>query len=245
MTETEKDTSKRGRFEARMRNLYPDREFADDEELFGQIYDDYDEYESKISENAKRERAFSDMFTSNPKSARLMMEWKDGKDPVASLIRIYGKDTILEAIEDPARLDEIEEANIEFAKRVAENDEYEAQYERNFPESIRNIESWMQETGHSEEDVDKALETLTKICGDFILGKFTPETVEMILKALNHDSDVAAAAEEGEIAGRNARIEEKLRKGREGDGTRPLGGRNETPSQPKGAQNMFDWAAMA
>ncbi|MBD5172001.1 MAG: hypothetical protein HDT02_02100 [Bacteroidales bacterium] len=54
MAETEKDTSKRGRFEARMRNLYPDREFADDEELFGQIYDDYDEYESKISENNRQ-----------------------------------------------------------------------------------------------------------------------------------------------------------------------------------------------
>ena len=95
----------------RMREKYPDRSYDDDEALFGQINDDYDEYDKKIAESQSREKAFSDMFHSNPKSARLMMEWKDGKDPVTSLIRIYGKEEILAAIEDPARLEAIEEAN--------------------------------------------------------------------------------------------------------------------------------------
>ena len=152
--------SKRDTTMERMKTRYPDRSFDDDEALFGQINDDYDEYDSKLSESRSREEAFSNMFTSNPKSARLMMEWKNGNDPVVSLIRIYGKEDILSAIEDPAKLD----------------------------------------------------------------------AIEVILKAQHYDADVEQAQMEGEVAGRNARIEEKLRKGKRGDGTVTLDGRSGQPT---------------
>ena len=236
--------SKRDMTMERMKAKYPDRSYDDDEALFGQINDDYDEYDKKIAESQSREQAFSEMFHSNPKSARLMMEWKDGKDPVASLIRIYGKEEILGAIEDPARLEAIEEANKEFAERVARNDEYEAQYEKNFPESVQKLESWMKESGQTEEAVDNAVVVLSKICGDFIVGKFSPETIEMIIKAQNYDADIEQAQLEGEVAGRNSKIEEKLRKGKQGDGTVPLEGRNSSvsnrPRRDLGALERYD-----
>ncbi len=218
--------SKRDLTLERMKTKYPDRSYDDDESLFGQINDDYDEYDKKLSESASREEAFSNMFTSNPKSARLMMEWKDGKDPVASLIRIYGKEEILAAIDDPSRLEAIEEANKEFAERVAKSDEYSAQYEKNLPASIQAIEDWMAKSGISEEAADKAIDALAKICGDFIMGKISPESVEMIMKAQNYDADIEQAQMEGEVAGRNSKIEERLRKGKRGDGTAALDGKN-------------------
>lgn len=228
----------------RLQSKYPDRNYDDDEALFGQIYDDYEDYDKRLSESQSREQAFSDLFHSNPKSARLMMEWKDGKDPVASLIRIYGKDEILGAIEDPSRLEAIEAANKEFAERVAKNDEYEAQYEKNFPESVSSIEAWMGESGYTEEAVDEAVVTLSKICGDFIVGKFTPETIEMLLKARNYDAAVEQAGIEGEVAGRNAKIDEKLRKGKQGDGTVSLDGKpgavNTQPKRDLGALERMD-----
>lgn len=226
MSDNNSVRSKRDMTMERMRAKYPERTYDDDEALFSQINDDYDEYDKKLAESQSREKAFSDMFHSNPKSARLMMEWKDGKDPVGALIRIYGKDEILAAIEDPARLEAIEEANKEFAERVAKNDEYDAQYEKNFPESVRAIEAWMTESGITEEAVDEAVVTLSQICGDFIVGKFSPETIGMIIKAKNYDADIEQAQLEGEVAGRNAKIEEKFRKGQKGDGTVPLDGKN-------------------
>lgn len=122
--------SKRDMTMERMKAKYPDRSYDDDEALFGQINDDYDDYDKKLSESQGREKAFSEMFYKNPKAARLMMEWKDGKDPVSTLISIYGKEDILAAIDDPARLEAIEEANKEFAEKVAKSDEYDAQYEK-------------------------------------------------------------------------------------------------------------------
>ena len=64
----------------------------------------------------------------------------------------------------------------------------------------------------------------------------------MAVKALNHDTDVAMASEEGEIAGRNAKIVEKLRKAERGDGTAPLDGKNSTSIGQRRQKSMFDWA---
>ena len=198
--------SKRDIAMERMRTKYPDRSFDDDEAFFGQINDDYDDYDKRIAESQSREEAFSNMFTSNPKSARLMMVWKNGNDPVAALIRIYGKDDILAAIEDPERLADIEQANKDFADKVAKNDEYDAQYEKNLPASLQAIEAWAAENGVSDDDIDKAATALSKLCGDFILGIIAPESIEMMLKAQNYDADIEQAQMEGEVAGRNAKI---------------------------------------
>lgn len=236
--------SKRDTTMERMKAKYPDRNYDDDEALFGQINDDYDEYDRKIAESQGREKVFSDMFHSNPKSARLMMEWKDGKDPVTSLIRIYGKEEILAAIEDPARLEAIEEANKEFAERLAKSDEYEAQYEKNFPESCKAVDDWAAANGISDDAVNKAGAMLAEISANFICGKFTPETFDMLIKAQGYDADVEQARLEGEVAGRNSKIEEKFRKGKKGDGTVPLDGKggsvNTKPKRDLGALDRYD-----
>lgn len=244
MPENNTVKSKRDMAMERMKAKYPDKSFDDDESFFGQINDDYDDYDKQLAESRSREEAFSNMFTSNPKSARLMMEWKNGKDPVAALISIYGKEDILAAIDDPEKLEAIEAANKEFAEKVAKNDEYEAQYERNLPESLSAIEKWAQGKGYGDEIIDKAVTSLSKLCGDFIVGKITPESIEMIIKAENYDVDVEQAHMEGEVAGRNAKIEEKLRKNNKGDGTVALDGKNgktsNTPKKDLGALDRFD-----
>ncbi len=244
MAENNPVKSKRDLTMERMKAKYPDKTYDDDESLFGQINDDYDEYDKQLATSQEHEKAFSDMFYQNPKAARLMMEWKDGKDPVASLVRIYGKEDILGAIDDPEKLAAIEEANKEFAEKLAKSDEYEAQYNKNFPESAQAVDAWAEQNGISDETVNEIGETLAQICGDFILGKFTPETFEMIMKAKNYDTDVEQAQAEGEVAGRNAKIEEKLRKGKQGDGTVALdgksGGLGRQPKTDLGALSRAD-----
>ena len=246
MAENNPVRSRRDQHLERLRTKYPDKQFDDDEAIFGQISDDYDAFEAENGAMKEREKAFSNLFISNPKSARLMMEWKDGRDPVAALIRIYGKEDILAAINDPEKLSTIEEANKEFAKRVAESREYDAQYEKNLPLSLSAIEAWAKEQGINDEDIDDATTILSRICGDFILGKIAPATLNMILKAKRHDTDVANAREEGEIAGRNAKIVEKMRNSKKGDGITNLNGRNGTPSQKANKkQSVFELAREA
>lgn len=231
MADNNETKSKRDLTLERMRGRYPDKQFEDDESIFGQINDDYDEYDKKLSDYAGREEALSKMFTSDPRSARMMMEWKDGGDPAVALIRIYGND-ILDAVNDPEKQEAIKQANEEFAKRVADEEKYEKEYKENLAESLKLLDNMAAERGVSDDAIDGAMKQLASICKDFMLGKISAETIEMMLKAQNHDRDVADAKYEGEVAGRNAKIEEKFRSAKKGDGLAHVGGKG-IPVKPK------------
>lgn len=225
----------------RLRSKYPDKKFEDDEEIFGAIGDDYDNYDKEIGGYKEREKRLTDLFSENPQSAQFLTDWAKGEDPIVSLIRTHGLE-ISEAINDPARQEKIAEANKEFVERVARNKKLEDEYNANLAESLSLLERMQQERGLSDDDINKAMDFLFKIINEGILGKFTADSIEMALKALNHDNDVAEAGAEAEVRGRNAKIEEKLRRPKATDGMPVMGGQNSTPSTPRKKESIFDLA---
>lgn len=231
MPETIETKSKRDIALERLKGRYPEEQFDDDEQVFGRINDDYDQYDQELTGYKEREGKFAEMFTSDPRSARLMMEWRDGDDPAVALVRLYGED-IKDAIDDPEKQEAIATANKEFMERVAKEREYEEQYQRNLTETFTNLENAQSEYGLSDEQVDGAMEWLIAIAKDAMLGKFSPETIAMAIKAQNYDNDVARANAEGEVRGKNTRIQEKLRKPQGGDGMPMINGKN-SGGQPR------------
>lgn len=236
--------SKRDSFMERMRGKYPDREFADDEEIFGQISDDYDGYDKELSGYKEREKAFSDMFTSDPRSAAMMMNWKNGGDPAVELVRQFGTE-IKDAIDDPARQEEIAAANKEFVERVAKEKELEETYQNNLTQSLAMIGDLQKREGLSDETVDAAMELLMTIVKDGVVGKFSEESLRMAMKAMSHDEDVANAGHEGEVRGKNTKINETLRKRDKGDGLAPLNGKPTGGAQRQRPKSVFDLASEA
>lgn len=225
MAETETVKSKREMTAERLRSRYPDEQFDDDEQLFGRINDDYEQYDNELAGYKEREGKFSDMFTSDPRSARLMMAWRDGDDPAVVLMRLYGQD-IKDAIDDPEKQQAIAEANKEYMERVAKEKQYEDEYKTNLAESLTVLEKAQQAKGLSDDQIDDAMAWFIGVAKDAMMGKFTPETIEMIIKAQNYDNDVAQAGEEGEVRGKNTKVKEELRKPSRGDGTAQLDGKN-------------------
>lgn len=217
--------SNRDRYMERLKTKYPDKEFADDEALFGQINEDYDNSDKELSGYREREKALSDLFASNPRSAAFLTDWRKGEDPIIGMIRKFGDD-FKAALEDPEKQEALAAANKEFAERIAKEKEYEDEYQKNISETLAMLETMQQEEGLSDKDIDTAMDFLVGIVRDGIMGKFTRESIVMALKAIRHDSDVEQADREGEVRGRNTRIEEKLRKGGRNDGTANLGGKN-------------------
>lgn len=244
MAESKEVKSKRDLTLERMRGKYPEQQFDDDEALFGQINDDYADYDNRIKGFEEREKSFSDLFTSDPRSAKFLTDWRQGKDPAVALVEMFGDDFV-EELKDPVKQEEIAAANKAYAERIAKEKEYDEQYNQNILETRDTVAKMQQEEGLTDEDIDKAMEFLVGIMKDGLLGKFTPESIHMALNAINHDVDVENAGEEGELRGRNTKIEEKLRKGRRGDGTANLDGKNGGSSSPRqapelGALNAFD-----
>lgn len=230
--ETQTTKSKRDLMLDRLKAKHPEGNFEDDEAIYGQIHDDYDDFDKDIKDrNAReeemkaREAAFSELFTSDPRSSDFLKSWRDGGDPVIELIRQFGTD-IKDAIDDPERLDEIAAANKEYLDRISQAKELEEQYQTNLAASLEALEKYQADNGLSDDEVDRIMEFLVTVMKNGILGIFSPESFDMALKAINHDADVAQAGHEGEVKGKNTKVEATLRKNKKSDGTAQLGGKN-------------------
>lgn len=213
------------KFVARFQQKHPDANIEDEEVLYGAINDDYDKYDSDLDDATSREQAMVELYTNDPRTAALLTAWKNGEDPMLFLIRNYGDD-FLDALRDEARQEEFAKAYGEYLEKVAKSKEFEDKYQENLQHSIETLDQMVAGGEISAEDCDAVVGNITNTISDGIYGKYDRETILMYLKALHHDEDVAEADYAGEIRGRNAKIEEKLRKGTQGDGTANIYGRN-------------------
>jgi hypothetical protein len=230
----------------RLAKKYPDKDFSDDENLFGQISDDYDANDEELNGYKEREGKFADLLNSDPRSASFLVDWKNGKNPLIALIERFGEEDFRDALDDPALREQLSEANQKFVERVAKEKELEEEYNSNITETLAYLDKLQEEDGLSDEEIAEIVQFLANIVKDGIVGKFTPESIEMARKALHHDENVAVASEEGEVRGRNAKIEEKLRKKGAGDGLPHLDGKNGVKEKEhKRPQTIFDEARLA
>ena len=237
---------KRDQFGERLKKKYPDRDYADDEALFGQINDDYDDYDNQLNQYKERESRLTDLLAKDPRSAQFITDMAKGNDPWLAVIERLGIDGVTDLMNDPGKQAAYAEANKKYVERLAKEKSLEDEYERNFAESMNLLEQIQQERGLGDETIDAAMELVIRIANEAILGKFTAGTIDMALNAVNHDADVQNARTEGTVAGRNAKIDEKLRKPKTGDGTPNLAGSNNAPTrQGKMAMNIFDYADAA
>lgn len=233
--------SRRDQHIERLRKKYPDKKFEDEEEIYGQISDDYDQYEQELEGYKGREKSLSDMFAADPRSAQFLTDMHNGNDPILGLVRNFGME-IKDVLDDPEMQEKIAEANKDFVERTAKSKKLDEEYETNMDTSLETMRQFQVENNLEDAQMDAIAAHLLTIAGDVVMGKFTRDSLELARKALNYDIDVAAAGEEGEIAGRNTRIVEDLRKSKKGDGIAPLGGKNREGGAPKKSQTMFDLA---
>ena len=244
MAENNGVMSRRDQQLERLRKKYPDKKFEDDEEIYGQISDDYDQYEQDIDGYKGREKAMSDMFAADPRSAQFLADMHNGNDPVLGLVKNFGVE-IKDVLDDPEMQEKIAEANKEYVERVAKSKKLDEEYERNMNASLETLRQFQEERGMSDDEIDAVTDAILTVVKDGVMGKFSKPTLAMFVNAINHDSDVASASEEGRVAGRNDKIVEGLRKRDKGDGTSPLNGKNGGAPKNKRNMDIFDFANAA
>ena len=223
ITNNEPTKSKKELLVARLTDKYPDKDFSADEDFYGQIYDDFDQNDKDLSEYKDRESRIEKAVSVDPRAASFMAEWLNGGDPVVSLIRNFGDD-FKAVLDDEDMQEKIAQANKDYLERVAKEKELDEEYSKNIEETNKCLDALIADGTMQESDADDVVAFLFKIVHDGIVGKFAPETLLMALKAIKHDADVADAEAYGETRGRNAKIEERLRKSKKGDGMAQLDG---------------------
>lgn len=209
-----------------MSERYPDDDLSNDDDFYARIADDYANSDKELEGYRDRESKIGSLFAKNPRSAEFMKTWIDGGDPDVEYIRRFGKESYTAALDDPEKLDEIAKANEEYLSQVKEGQALEEEYKKNLEQSLNDIDSYQTTNGLSDEQIDQAMTWLKDIAYDIVMGKFTPDVIAMAAKAQNYDKDIANAAEEGEIRGKNSKVDMKLRKPEKGDAMPQLGSRS-------------------
>ena len=242
----EQPKSKREQTLERLRKKYPETDFKDEDSVFGKINEDYAEHENQLNQYKEREGRITDLFSKDPRSAQFIVDMAKGNDPWIAIIERLGIDGITDIMNDPTKQEEYAKANEAYVQRLAKEKTLEEEYQKNFAESMDLLERIQQERKLGDDTIDAAMELVIRIANEAIVGKFTEETIGMALNAITHDADVENANSEGVITGRNAKIEEKLRKPKAGDGIPHLAGSNNNPApmRTKG-ESIFDIARSA
>jgi hypothetical protein len=230
---------------ARLAKKYPDRNFNDDEELAEQIGKDYDDTDKQLASYKDSEGKLSKMLASDPRSAIFLQAFAKGENPVSVLVEQFG-DEFMDYLDDPEHQEEIAEAHKKYLERVANESRLEEEYKQNLNASLEAIDEAQKQNGWTDEYVNEGIKTLYDLLNDAIMGKIDPQTITLLNNGTNYDADMAQTGEEGYVRGRNAKIEEQLRKNRGGDGAPHLAGGGKTPigaPKPKKPTSIFDVAA--
>lgn len=226
MNENEKVMSQRERLLARDGFKSSDRTYDTDEDVYAKVNEDYDNYDTKLAKYKKNEDELISMFSADPSAASLIVALRNGNNSfIGKLFELYGPQ-IKEALDDPEVMEEITEGSSKYLQRVAESKKFEDEAAKNLKKSMADFDAYVESKGLSDEDAEKLWETYWQVVDDGTVHIMQAPILDMISKGLNYDSDVEQAEIAGEVRGRNTKIEEKLRKGKRGDGMADLGSRN-------------------
>lgn len=230
--------SKKDLFRERYSQSYPDLDLDDEEALYGQLNDDYDANEAKLKTYEDDRKKLSDLFQTNPQSAIFLSDWANGSNPVIAMVRAYGEDFV-DYLNDPENAEEIAKAQKEYLEKQAKSKKFDELYAKNIQESMNVLSEMQNKNGLSDEETNAVFENILAVEDDLKVGKITPEIFDMFMKAEKYDTDVDEARTEGEIAGKNAKIDKVLKLKSRGDGTPSLQGGNnivdESPVKIEGA----------
>ena len=232
----EQKKSRRDGFMERLRNKYPEQDFTDEEVVFGRVDDDYTDYENRLNRYKENEDKLVGLLNTNPRAAQFLSDLANNENPFIAYVKAVGADALTDMMNGEKKED-IAQAHKEYLERVAKDKEIRDQIAANLPVTIKLREEM--DNKYGEETVNAALDLISKICDDNLVGIIAPETFEMAVNMVNRDADIANARSEGEIAGRNAKIEEQVRKPKVGDGMPVIGGSDAAP-EPNRRKGFFD-----
>lgn len=225
----------RDRYRSRYKEMYPEMDMEDEEAFYESANANLDELESYRKHNAELIEAFNN----NKAFASMLMAAKNGEDPYEWMAANLGAD-ISELISDPEYSKKISEAVRKFNEGQATGEASRKEYEANVQNTLAELQKIQEETGWDSEKCYNLASRVYDIIDQGSKGIITAETFHMVMNGMNYDADVKNARSEGEVAGRNAKISEQLKKETKPEGIPPtLGTSKGQSAQPQRKKRSF------
>lgn len=222
--------SSRDRLIDSMSSRFPDRRFraesADNAEgvevddLEQSVLDLIDNLDKVNNENMERNKRMTDLYSTDPFAARFSNGWLESGSPFVGLAKIIGTQRFREVMDSPNVQEKLTQIAAEENAHIAEDDRLREERSANWANSLSMLDDFAAKHNLDEDARVNLLLEYIQMADDAYMGKFTEQGLTALLNARNYQNDVTAARHEGEVAGRNQTIQNKLRQSRP-SGTMP------------------------
>lgn len=204
------------RYRSRYKEMNPDLDMDNEDAFYESANANLDELESYRKHNSD----LIGTFNSNKAFASMLMAAKNGEDPYEWMAANLGAD-ISELLSDPEYSKKISEAAKRYNDSQAQGEASRKEYESNVQNTLAELQKIQQETGWDNEKCYNLASKVYDIIDQGMKGLITAETFRMVMNGMNYDEDVKNARSEGEVAGKNAKISEQLKKEKAPEGMPP------------------------
>lgn len=194
-------------FYERIRTSRPDAKYDDDEEeYFRQASTMMDEHEKKSGEYDSMSKKLMSRFNSNPDEAEAFLDYLDGASLPAAIRRRLG-DQALSMKEGDEGWDEYVKAGEERKAQQEESRKALDAFLANAKESDEVMSAFISEHGMDDDTAKAFTDMVLAVANDISAGRISKDTLSMLKKARDYETDIVAAREQGEVDGKNKKIE--------------------------------------
>lgn len=231
---TEEETPKKSNrelFMERHHQDFPDDDPNDEEALYGRLNQrnaDYDRLRTNDENFRKLVNEHSDY-------AGMINDMMEGRSFIESFLARFSDEDITAARNDPEMAKKLADAQADYLKGLEDSKKLREEGDANIQVSLQELSAYCNENGIDEEGAIELWGKCLDFAGNVLKGIFNKELFDLVNKGMNHDADVAAAHEEGELKGHNSKVQTQLAKGQGPEGIPPTfdGGQGGVAAEPK------------
>lgn len=215
-----------------------EKDYDDDNSLM----DDADSKLSELSEYQKTNESVNaqivDAVEANPELGAVIADVIKGLSFRAALAKHFDP-ADLSAEEGDPDAEALENSKKERLAKKAENDKFISELNENIKFSQEEARAFIEEKGMDEEAASAFTQSVSDVFIDAYKGKISKDTLAKLFVAENHEKEVADAAKNGFIEGKNAKIDEK-KADPVSDGLPQIQGSANPPAAPKKPSNDIE-----
>jgi len=238
--EKKKPEEKKHKYHERLSKAFPDRKFASDEEYEAGHEEYVKGLEGYKERGTKANERLISLFIAEPRVADIVRQMVNGETFNAALARHVSPEDLKAKPGDPD-YEAWEKNSKERMAKLQQAEAKRAEMDANMELTAKAIKEFADENKMTEEDSEKFLGQVDEMLQPIYQGKITKETLVKIKRALEYDTAVQAAKEEGEVKGKNEKItaEKEKQEKKSDDGLPHIkkgGGDQEETPIPEGAE---------
>lgn len=221
-----------------IRTNFPDVEFGDDDdENYGKVNEVFGRMKKENEENKTKAGRFQAALDEDPAAAAAFMSFMEGTPLPTALRKYYDDEELTMKEEDEGYADYKKAYDERRAESKAAKERAEA-FEKNKSMSDEALREYVKENGLDDEGAEKLTEDIMKFMEALGRGEITKEMWGKLDKASRYEKDMEDARTAGEIAGRNEKIERKMRD-LSGDGLPETGGNTTEKAEEEKEENFM------